>query len=198
MAIWIPFNRMYSAIIRKPPGQTPLSAALLLWFCAGMTCGTFGADEKPAVGSGGEGLVAYWKLQGDCRDHSGNGNHGINHGVNLETSTFNGRDAYVEVPTKDSLQFGKNNFSICAWVYTSDEVDDVIGDVVSKYDSSRRRGFTLNLKSSSGGYQSSGDDRHVYSIKASCTRPLPTRRKKRTGATSTVTTAERTGSTAGA
>jgi len=33
---------------------------------------------------------------------------------------------------------------------------------LSKYDPSKRRGFTLNIKASSGGYQSQGDDKHVY------------------------------------
>ena len=113
------------------------------------------SNERP-------GLVAYWKLKGDCRDHSGNGNHGVNHGVNLQTSHFNGRNSYIEVPTSDSLETGKNNFSICAWVHTNNDLEDVIGDVISKYDPSRRKGFSLNIKSSSGGYQSSGDDRHVY------------------------------------
>ena len=30
------------------------------------------------------GLVGHWKLQGDCRDYSGNGNDGVNHGVDLD------------------------------------------------------------------------------------------------------------------
>ena len=29
------------------------------------------------------GLVGHWKLQGDCIDYSGQGNNGINHGVDL-------------------------------------------------------------------------------------------------------------------
>src|SRR5579859_4231113 len=44
------------------------------------------------------GLVAHWKLQGDCRDYSGHGNHGVNHGVGLENGTFDGVGAYIEVP----------------------------------------------------------------------------------------------------
>jgi len=44
------------------------------------------------------GLVGYWKLQGDCKDYSGHGHHGKNHHVNLETSEFNGRESYIEVP----------------------------------------------------------------------------------------------------
>ena len=42
-------------------------------------------------------LVGYWKLQGDCRDSSGRNNHGVIHGVDLQTGRFDGRSAYVEV-----------------------------------------------------------------------------------------------------
>ena len=115
---------------------------------------TAGADES--------GLIGYWPLRGDCRDHSGNGHHGINYGVDLETGTFNGRGAYIEIPVRDSLRLGAGDFTIVASVYLNAVVDDTIGDVVSFYDPRRRRGVTLNIKASSGGYQSSGDDRHVH------------------------------------
>lgn len=108
------------------------------------------------------GLVGYWKLKGDCRDYSGKGNHGINHGVNLDTGDFNGRDNYIEVANSDSLNFGTGDFSISARVYTENNIDDVIGDILSKYDPQKRKGFTLSIKSSSCGYNSHGNDRHVY------------------------------------
>lgn len=46
-------------------------------------------------------LVGYWPLRGDCLDHSGNGHHGRNHGVHLETGDFDGRDSHIEVPALD-------------------------------------------------------------------------------------------------
>lgn len=107
-------------------------------------------------------LVGYWKLQGDCRDSSGQNNHGTNHGVELKAGRFDGRSAYVEVPSRESLHLGQGDFTISAWVHTEQIVDDTLGDVFSFYDPQARRGVTLNLKASSGGYQSSGDDRHVY------------------------------------
>ncbi len=136
--------------------------ALLLVLCGNIAHLTYGADPQPVQANLQRGLVGYWKLQGDCRDHSGQGNHANNHGVDLDTATFDGRGAYLQVPDDDSLDLGTDDFSISAWVSTPEQVDDVLGDIVSKYDPAVRRGLTLNLKSSSGGYQSSGDDRHVY------------------------------------
>lgn len=128
----------------------------LFGVCGLCTTNANGAEQTPA------GLIAWWKLNGDCRDYSGNGIHGVNHGVKLKTASFDGRGAYIEVPDHKSLALGTNDFSVCAWVHTQQDVSDVLGDILSKYDPVHRKGFTLNLKSSSGGYQSCGDDRHVY------------------------------------
>jgi hypothetical protein len=113
-----------------------------------------GTNQEP-------GLVGYWKLQGDCRDYSGHGHHGINHGVDLERGLFDGLRAYIEVPSSASFQWGTGDFSLCAWIYTEKELDDVIGDVLDQYDPARRRGFTLSVYSSGSGYQGQGSDRHV-------------------------------------
>src|SRR4051794_8259183 len=87
------------------------------------------------------GLVGHWQLRGDCRDSSGHGNDGVNHGVDLEQGAFDGKQAYIEVPASDSLKLGKSDFAICAWIYTEKELDDIVGDVVDKYDPAQRRGI---------------------------------------------------------
>lgn len=110
----------------------------------------------------GRGLAGYWKLQGDCRDHSGHKHHGINHDVDLQTASFNGRGAYIEIPTSKTLRLGRGDFTLSAWVHTDKIVNDTLGDVLSWYDPRLRRGVTLGLYSSAGGYQSTGDDRHVF------------------------------------
>jgi len=76
------------------------------------------------------GLIGYWKLKGDCKDYSGKGNHGINHGVNLNTGEFDGIDSYIEIANSPSLNFGTGDFAISAWVNTEKDIDDVIGDVM--------------------------------------------------------------------
>lgn len=141
------------------------------------------AKEKGANDKNLEaGLVGHWKLQGDCRDHSGHGNDGVNHGVGLADGTFDGVGAYIEVPNHSSLNFGTSDFTIAARIHTEAEVNDILGDLFDKYDSDSRRGITLSLKSSAGGYQSQGTDRNVvFGIDQSrlsdwkdCGRPNPT------------------------
>ena len=106
-------------------------------------------------------LVGHWKLLGDCQDHSGNGNHGINHGVDLDTSTFEGRGQHVEVPASSSIDPQRDDFSYCALIHTDQDVDDVHGDIASKFNPDVRRGFNVSLTSSSGGYSSIGTDRRL-------------------------------------
>src|SRR5262245_66042094 len=87
------------------------------------------------------GLVGHWKLQGDCKDHSGNNHHGRNHRVNLATGEFNCRDSYVEVAHAPALRFGTGEFTFAAWVWTRKEMDDVIRDVTSKDGAARGEGL---------------------------------------------------------
>ena len=108
-----------------------------------------------------EGLVGYWPLHGDCQDHSGAGRHGINHGVELDTAHFNGQNSFIEVPAA-GLNLGTGDFTISAWVHTAENFDDVIGDVISQYDATRRKGLNLYIRASAGGYSSHGDDRHAF------------------------------------
>ncbi len=147
--------------------QIPTAAGLLLAFVASSSWNeaslVFPAEPAPQKQLDlARDLVGYWKLQGDCRDHSGQGNHGKNHNVDLQSGTFDGRSAYVEIAPSDSLRLGKGDFTITAWVHTESVVDDTLGDIFSLYDPAQRKGVSLGLKASSGGYQSSGDDRHVY------------------------------------
>jgi hypothetical protein len=114
------------------------------------------ADER--------GLVGYWKLQGDCRDHSGLGNHGTNHGADLsnrDTARFNGRDSYIEVPDSESIRLGAADFGVSAWVKCNAGAR-VTGDIVHKYDAERRRGLNLSISASSPGYSSVSDSRNVF------------------------------------
>jgi hypothetical protein len=107
------------------------------------------------------GLVGRWRLDGDCRDSSGRENHGVAHGQGVENGVFDGEGAFVEVASHASLNPGAGDFTISARISTEAQVNDILGDVLEKYDPQSRRGFVLSLKSSAGGYQSQGTDRHV-------------------------------------
>ncbi len=117
------------------------------------------------------GLIGHWPLAGDCRDHSRNGNHGRNHGVDLTAkgpdgkangaASFDGRDDWVEVPSSPSLALGAKDFTIAAWVHTDKDLDDVLGDVVSKYDPAKRRGVNVNIKIHQGVTSTQANYRNV-------------------------------------
>ena len=85
----------------------------------------------------------------------------MNHGVNLNTGAFDGRSAFIEVANRASLKLGTGDFSLCAWIYTEKELDDVLGDVLDLYDPLLRRGITLSAYSTGSGYQGQGNNRHI-------------------------------------
>jgi hypothetical protein len=117
------------------------------------------------------GLAGHWPLAGDCRDRSGNGNHGLNHGADLTAkgsdgnpngaARFDGRQSWVEVKSGPSLSLGAKDFSIAAWVQTEEDLDDVLGDIVSKYDPVTRRGLNFNIKIHAGVTSSQSNYRNI-------------------------------------
>lgn len=121
----------------------------------------FGILPLGVVRAADDGLLAHWKLQGDCQDYSGQQNHGQNHHVDLSASTFNGRDSYVEVSSSKSLQIGGGDFSVAADLCTGKDLRGSFGTLLSKFDSDRRRGFEIALCTNSSGYNSQSDTRQL-------------------------------------
>jgi hypothetical protein len=109
-----------------------------------------------------DGLVGYWKLAGDCRDYSGHELHALNQGVELNDGEFNGRDAYLEIPNASKLKIGDGDFTIAVEVFTETSTDDVLGDLVSKFDPEARRGFNLTFTCNTSGYNSQSNTRHLF------------------------------------
>ena len=127
-----------------------------------LRAGLIAAVLFPATSSASDrGLVGYWKLRGDAKDSSAHGRHGTNRGADLVTSTFDGRNSYVEVPDDPAFRFGEGAFCVAAWVFTDKDLDDVLGDVLSKFDPARRKGFHLSLGASAPGYNATGNARHL-------------------------------------
>ena len=119
-----------------------------------------------------QGLVAHWKFDGDAKDSSGKGADGRAHGVDFSAvdrhgrpnsaARFDGIDDCIEVAHSQTLSFGNRPFTIAAWVHIADERDDVVGDLVGKFDERTRTGLNLCIKSSSPSYNSHGDARNVH------------------------------------
>ena len=110
----------------------------------------------------GKGLVGYWKLNSDCLDHSGYENHGKGYGSCVSGGFFDGRNSFIEISSCPILDFGTGDFTLCAWIKAGSFTDGTIGDVISKYDPVLRKGINLTVRSSSGGYNSQGDDRQIH------------------------------------
>lgn len=106
------------------------------------------------------GLIAHWRLAGDSEDVSGQEHHGTNHGADLTAAgpngktngaaEFDGRAAYIEVANNPALQLGQSDFSISVWIHTEQILDDVLGDIVSKYDPTTRTGLNFSIQNYAG------------------------------------------------
>jgi hypothetical protein len=114
--------------------------------------------------SGETGLVAHWKLTGDCQDSSGRGNHGVDHGVQFsgDGATFDGIASDIEVPDSESLGLATGDWSIAVWLHTEADLDDVLGDVLSKYDPVSRTGINLGLIDSVGATSAQSNRRNLW------------------------------------
>lgn len=114
--------------------------------------------------------IAHWKLAGDARDSGSSGLHGENHGVKFETlkpgparpvGVFGGRGEFISVPHAKPLGLGAGDFSISLWLHTDKDLDDDLGDLVSKFDPASRTGFHLSLRNNTGTTNSLSNQRQL-------------------------------------
>lgn len=106
------------------------------------------------------------------RDHSVGGHDAKNHGVDLNAAIpevargaaarFDGRGAHLEVADADALRLGAGDFTLALWVHTDEALDDVIGDLVSKYDPEKRSGFNLSITHRPGVTHSQANFRQIH------------------------------------
>lgn len=109
-------------------------------------------------------LVGHWSLTRDAKDLSGHDNHGTNYGVTFDKTgaTFNGVDAYIEIPDADSLDLATGDATIAVWVHTDEKLKDVIGDVLSKFDPEERTGLNVSIMNYVGGTTQQSNHRHLF------------------------------------
>jgi hypothetical protein len=137
---------------RNPPAALCLLATLLA------------AGPLPAADLA-DGLIGHWKLAGDTRDSSGGGQETKNHGVVFSgqgAARFDGRKAHLQVADAESLRLGTGDFTLALWVHTDEALDDVLGDLASKYDPEQRAGFNLSLTHRPGVTHSQANFRQVH------------------------------------
>ena len=110
------------------------------------------------------GLLAHWPLAGDCRDHSGNGHHGKNHGADLaaDGAVFDGRGAHILVSPLAALDLGTGDFTFSVQIHTDEVLDDVPGDIVSRYNPGTRTGFQFSLLNNAGVTAAQANYRHLH------------------------------------
>lgn len=89
-----------------------------------------------------EGLVAYYPMNGDVMDYSGNGHVGILHGATPSADrfdgingaySFDGEDDFIEI--LNSSRFNSNNGTICLWMrvpYLAEDRDEFYRAILSK------------------------------------------------------------------
>lgn len=115
-------------------------------------------------------LRGHWPLATDANDISEFKRHAVNHGVSFAgedvdgwpAASFNGRDAWLEVPAADELRLGTDDFTFALWLHTTSPRSDGQGDLIGWYDPAERRGVNLTLKSLSGVTNAQPNDRHLF------------------------------------
>ncbi|MSQ97607.1 MAG: LamG domain-containing protein [Gemmataceae bacterium] len=67
-----------------------------------------------------------------------------------EGALFDGRTASIEIPSAPGLEVGGADFTLSLWVRTEKDLDDTLGDLISKYDPARRTGLNLTIQHNAG------------------------------------------------
>lgn len=93
----------------------------------------FGSLSEVAIS---DGLVGYWKLDGDARDYSGRGSHGtvtgavVSSGKKAKSYLFNGTSDYINCGNGSALHLS-SSITISAWVYP--HTTSSLGNIIAKY-----------------------------------------------------------------
>ncbi len=118
------------------------------------------------------GLIGHWKFDSDLEDSSESGLKAIGHGIDLGekdhrgrengAARFDGVDDYLEVKLEGETNLGRDEFTIAGWFETESVLDDVPGDLVSKFDLSTGSGFHLGIQHSPGVCTSQSNTRNLF------------------------------------
>ena len=78
------------------------------------------------------------------------------------STEFNRESASIEIAPDESLNMGTGDFSISLWAHTDADMDDVLGDLVSKFDPALRKGFNFGFHDGPGVTSTHSNSRHLY------------------------------------
>lgn len=108
-------------------------------------------------------LIGHWPLTRDAQDAGGK-LHGKATAVQFtsEGAVFDGRRSQIEIPHQTGLELGTTDFSLSLEVHTAAALDDVLGDLVTKYDPETRRGINLSLQHHAGSTGSQANYRQLH------------------------------------
>jgi hypothetical protein len=104
-------------------------------------------------------LIAHWPLAGDSRDISGNHLDATDHGVQFVNkgpdgrtlaATFDGKGSHLAIKSDRRLRLGAGDFTVALWVHSDRLLDDDLGELVTRYDATKRVGFNLSLRNNTG------------------------------------------------
>ena len=120
------------------------------------------------------GLVGYWPFNGNANDESGNGNNGTVNGPILTTDRngkpnsayeFFGPQVLISVENSSSLEIGKNDYSLSAWIKTKASKN---GRIISKGSSGCETGYMMRTHDSSQNlYTENANNNNCYVTHAS-------------------------------
>lgn len=117
------------------------------WVCLGLA--VLSLLGQTAFAEKGDPL-GWWSL--DAPESLGE--KAVNRGVEFDADgwgVFDGQGAHIEIPSEGpTSRLGAGDFSFAAWVETEEAMDDLIGDLISKYDPDSRKGFSIGFLDNAG------------------------------------------------
>ncbi|MGZ3753775.1 MAG: LamG domain-containing protein [Mucilaginibacter sp.] len=122
--------------------------------------GKFSVNGKSKTFSLNRNLVAYWPMDGNATDLSGNGNNGTLNSVSSTTDrfgntggalSFNGSSSYVSVADNAALRLSSTDFTLNAWVKLDTYNSSYGSQIMSKRTSGANNGWGWSIT----GYSSS-------------------------------------------
>jgi hypothetical protein len=100
------------------------------------------------------GLIGHWPLISDDSNQTAHSltteSRAVSYGDcdGRAAARFKGTDSAIEVSHNAKLQSGSGDFSVALWLHSAG--DDIVGDLINKFDHDARNGFNLQVQTQTG------------------------------------------------